>query len=57
MKKYAAIVFETEPESIDNIIEKFRETFDAKIIFFKTSYDKLWITQEPQFKETNHEKS
>ncbi|MCJ7571840.1 MAG: hypothetical protein MUO82_08195 [Candidatus Thermoplasmatota archaeon] len=51
MKKYATIVFETEPEKIDAIVEQFRKTFSVNIIFFKTSYDKLWVTGEPAPKE------
>ena len=54
MKKYAAIIFATEPEAIDIMIDKFRNTFDVNIIFFKTSYDKLWITAEPKPKEANN---
>lgn len=51
MKKYAAIVFETEPEKLDLIIEQFRSNSDVNIIFFKTSYDKLWIGPEPKEKD------
>lgn len=54
MKKYAALVFETEPEAIDTVIEKIREISSINIIFFKTSYDKIWITTEPTPKEKNN---
>ena len=57
MKKYAAIVFKTQPEDIDIVIEQFRKNSEVDIIFFKTSFDKLWVVQEPTPKEENHDKN
>jgi hypothetical protein len=47
MKKYLGLILEINPDSLDNFVEEFRTSYpDIKIIYLKTSYDKIWVTAE-----------
>jgi hypothetical protein len=44
--KFAGLVFMADHENIDKIIDSFSKNSDMELIFCKTSYSKLWISEK-----------
>jgi hypothetical protein len=51
MKKNAAIVFISDPDTIDIVLEELQQDTRIDLVYCKTSYSKLLVVQEPEPEE------